>query len=254
MGIHHTPTGRVLGRRINHDPRSRDYPAFAAATKPKTTYWTSSALTLDQGQIGSCTGNAMVDFLNTDVARLHQARQITASEESARDAAANPSANLPYLDEGDALRLYSEATRLDSQRGSYPPDDTGSDGNSVAKAARNEGFITSWRHSLGGVTQLVQVLQATPVIAGTMWTDSMEAPIANGRIRPVGTSEGGHEYLIAGVDVTNLRIWIRNSWGDEWGVPAPWAGATGRGYAWIGFADFDRLLSAQGDVTVPVIA
>lgn len=235
MGIHTTTGGHVLGRHARHDPRSRAYVAHAPAVKPRTTYWPSSAPTLDQGQVGACVGNAMADWLNTDYGRYSGRR-----------------GQLPYLTEVDALRLYSDATHLDGQPGSYPPTDTGSDGNSVAKAARAEGLITSWRHSLGGITQLIQVLQVTPVIAGTNWTDGMEDPTADGRVRPTGPVEGGHEYLIAGVDITLRRIWIRNSWGDSWGVPAPWPDATGRGYAWIGWADYDRLLAAQGDVTVPI--
>lgn len=52
-----------LGRIVQHDPRSL---AFVAATAPlKTVTHRLSGQVLDQGNLGSCTGNAMAQALNT---------------------------------------------------------------------------------------------------------------------------------------------------------------------------------------------
>jgi hypothetical protein len=60
------PTDSRLGRHVNHD--SRNY-AYALPVLPKaaiqTVHWQRAIPILDQGQLGSCTGNAGTGFLGT---------------------------------------------------------------------------------------------------------------------------------------------------------------------------------------------
>src|ERR1700761_2022291 len=56
--------GKPLGRHIKHDPRSLDYPA-EQADELKSAWHYTKGLPLDQGDIGSCTGNALAGCLNT---------------------------------------------------------------------------------------------------------------------------------------------------------------------------------------------
>src|SRR3974390_862685 len=109
-----------LGRHIEHDERSKRFPVARLAKGPKSATYQRHCPPFDQGALGSCTGNAMAGVLMTEpfwtTGRL--------------------------LTESDAVRLYSEATHLDNIRGNYPPDDTGSSGLAVAKAAKKEGWIT----------------------------------------------------------------------------------------------------------------
>ena len=117
-----------LGRVVEHDERSRDYPAMSvvpAAILPIR--WAHYGTVLDQGDIGACTGFAMAQCLNSG--RLHEGHR--------------------QLGADDALALYSSATRLDSVPGHYPPDDTGSSGLAVAKAAKAAGYIRSYTHAFG---------------------------------------------------------------------------------------------------------
>lgn len=216
-----TPLPYALGRHVEHDERSRAFPAMVAAVKPKTVLWNISVPALDQGQLGSCTGNALAQWLNTDYAAMRKPRTET-----------------------DAVAFYSLATRLDSFPGHYPPTDTGSSGLAVCKAGVRLGLLSGYRHAFGFQAMLM-ALQHSPVIVGTTWTRDMFTPDRrHGVIRNTGEIVGGHEYLVLGADVERGMIHIRNSWGPSWGI---------RGDALIPFSSFMLLLADQGDVTVPVL-
>ena len=105
-----------LGRLVQHDPRSRGYPVRAAAApRPLVSKtWRRYGSTLNQGELGACTGYAMTHGLNTTPLR-----------------AAGPTHT-----HTTAVNLYSEATALDMFPGVYPPVDTGSSGLAVCKAAQ----------------------------------------------------------------------------------------------------------------------
>lgn len=233
--IKYEPTDPRLGRHVEHDDRSYNfaYSAKMARPKRKTTRWTSKAPVLNQGEIGSCTGNALAQWLNTDFAGSVQI--------------ANNGAM--FFDEQDALDIYSKATTLDSIPGRYTPDDTGSTGNAACKAARSFGYLSgySWLFSYSSVQAAIE---QTPLIVGTLWTNDMFDPV-NGLVK-VGSLldrniAGGHEYLMVGIDYENQVFEFRNSWGDQ----KDWPGCKPGGYFAIGFEDWERLLDADGDVTVP---
>lgn len=216
----------ALGRVVEHDPRSRSFSfAPAATTKPGTVLWDHHGPVLDQGDLGSCTGNALAQWSNTAFAQQ------------------NPKGPDGFLTEDDAVDLYSRATHLDGIKGVYPPDDTGSSGLAVCKAGERRGLLSGYQHAFG-MDHLLLTLQHTPVIVGTEWTEGMFNPSSDGVIRPTGEVAGGHEYLILGCDVQSEMITMLNSWSDDWGI---------KGRAMISFADFAELLANQGDVSVPVI-
>lgn len=219
-------TPHYLGRHVEHDPRSLDYPLMVAARKPKTVMWTHTQRVLDQGNLGSCTGNALAQWLNTDFARMNPRR-------------VQPP---PVLTESDAVRLYSEATRRDMIPGHYPPTDTGSSGLGVCKAGIALHYLTSYRWAFS-FTGMLMALQVSPVIVGTAWRADMFEPDADGLLHTTGDIVGGHEYLILGCDVGLQEITMLNSWGD-WGD---------NGRARIRFSDFAGLLADQGDCAIPVI-
>lgn len=213
---------RKWGRKVEHDPRSR---AYGIVVNPnveiKTVLYANDAPVLDQGDLGSCTGNAMSQWINT-----HR----TAQKDSS------------WLTEEDAVAIYSAATVIDEFEGSYPPDDTGSSGLAVAKVAKQKNYITSYKHAFG-FDAMLQALQTAPVIVGTVWFSNMNTPDENAVIRASGDELGGHEYLILGCDIDTRLITILNSWSSSWGSD---------GRAHISFDDFRKLLEANGDVTVPI--
>jgi hypothetical protein len=232
--VRYEPTDPRLGRHVHHDERSLRYAFKPKDAKPKgkNTFWGSAVPPLNQGQVGSCTGNATAQWLNTDFAT--NTRNVTHGSQP--------------LAESDALAIYSLATQLDATPGTYPPDDTGSDGISAAKAAEQLGYLDLYTHTFS-FSSMQAALEQTPAIVGTVWTNNMFTP--NNGLVTVGklvdaNIAGGHEYLACGVDFGAQVFTFRNSWGDT----KDWPGCKPGGYFAIGFKDVQRLLAAEGDVTV----
>jgi hypothetical protein len=139
-----------------------------------------------------------------------------------------------------AVDLYSAATAADPFDGRWPPDDTGSDGLSVAKVLKQRGLIGAYTHCFG-IGDVLAALQDGPVITGTPWYDGMFNPGDRGVVTISGDVVGGHEYLITGVDVVRQEVTFDNSWGPRWGEAG-----SGR----MSYATYGRLLAEDGDATV----
>ena len=221
------PSQIVFGRHIEHDERSRAF-AVSRTTPVASVLWPRYAPILDQGRIGSCTGNAMTGWL---ACAPHCATTAAAAR---------------YTEEY-AVALYSRATRLDNVPGSYPPSDTGSTGLAVAKAARQLGEIRSYGHVFT-TSALLSALQHSPVIIGSVWTDGMFSPDAQGFVHPNGSIAGGHEWLVRGlhygVTADDQYLIADNSWGSSFGMAGSFR---------VRLADWETLRSQQADVVVPVV-
>jgi hypothetical protein len=141
--------------------------------------------------------------------------------------------------------LYSEATHLDGVRGVWPPDDTGSSGLGVAKAARRDGFIAGYEHAFG-LDDLLHGLSQRPGLLGISWYSSFDTPRATGECPLDGdaTIRGGHEVEMFRLDMEARRVWCYQSWGPSWG---------GRrdGTFWLSFDTLERLLAEEGDAVFP---
>jgi hypothetical protein len=215
----------TLGRHIEHDERSKNYTIKQLAPAPKNVEYQRHCAPFDQGTLGSCTGNAMAGVLMTSPfwkpGRL--------------------------LVESDAVRLYSEATLLDNIQGNYPPDDTGSTGLAVAKAAQREGWIPGYEHAFG-LDQLLHGLSQRPGLLGLNWYTSFDTPLNTGEcpLTPNASVRGGHEVEMFKLDVKKKQVWCYQSWGPAWG-------GLRNGTFWLSFATLTRLLAEQGDATFPVV-
>lgn len=222
-----------LGRHVEHDPRSLQY-AHGVLPKDaiKSVDWTRRVPIFDQGQLGSCTGNAAAGLVGTDSAARTGLTTFLP-----------PTGEAIPVDEHLAVNIYTLATRLDSIKGAYPPDDTGSSGIGAAKALVKLGLATSYSHAFS-LDALKSALQTGPVMVGTVWLESMFDPTPAGNVIVDYKSQvaGGHEYVISAYDATAGQFRLDNSWGDSWGI---------RGSAWVTVSDMQWLLSQQGDVTVP---
>jgi len=190
-----------LGRNVYHDPRSKLYP-FAA---PRHATFLSVRHerfipVLDQGSLGSCTGNAGIGATGSSPFYPTLDKIVTDWTEAA------------------AVQLYSDATKIDPFSGTYPPTDTGSNGLSIAKILKSRGWISGYLHVFK-TYDLKGALQETPVLFGTNWYSSFYRPTSEGElvITPDATVSGGHEIVIDEIDVENERYWITNSWGRSWG-------------------------------------
>jgi hypothetical protein len=218
--------GKRLGRHVAIDSRSLAYRVPRSGATPVDQLWTRHIAILDQGDLGSCTGNALTGALGTS--------PIFDSLPT----------GFPTLNEAEAVKLYGLATQLDSYPGTYPPDDTGSDGTSVCKAGKQDGFISGYL-AAATIDDMVAALQTGPVIVGVNWYTSFDDPASNGliSISSDATVRGGHEFVIRGVDVTGQLFKADNSWAADWGD---------QGSMQFSYDTMDQLLSEEGDCTVPL--
>src|ERR1700730_16273458 len=187
--------GRRLGRHVLHDPRSRDFPA-ARAPKVISVTHAASGLPLNQGNIGPCTANALCGAL---------------------DSAPDSSSGRVY-DEKAAVQLYELETKLEGKP--YPPNDPGGSGLMVCKAAKQLGWISSYKHAFG-LQHALEALVLRPVITGIKWYSSFDSPDpATGLVKldPSSTVRGGHEIVADEIDAENKLVWFWNSWGTQYAL------------------------------------
>jgi hypothetical protein len=219
--------GRRLGRHVKHDSRSLLYPFKASSIPLVSARWSVEGdPVLDQLDVGSCVGNASV---GTTICSNHNPLHSALSDEQRGG-----------LNEDLAVRVYSLATELDDFPGTYPPEDTGSDGLDGAKAMTKLGYITGYTHTFS-LNDALAALTLSPVILGINWYAGMDNPTQDGSVSATGTIRGGHEVCLDEIDVEHERVWIRNSWSAGWGI---------RGRANLSFTGLGTLLSQDGDVTV----
>lgn len=218
--------GMPLGRHVWHDSQSRAYPYSTGKITLRTVTWARMIAILDQGNLGSCTGNAMTGALGTTP--VFEALP----------------AQHPTLNEAEAVRLYGAATVLDGYPGSYPPEDTGSDGLSVCKAAQNQGLLSGYTHCFS-LNEALGALSNGPVLVGLNWYDSFDSPDPSGLVSVSAGAQvrGGHEIVARGLDTALMMVYLDNSWGSSWG---------NKGSFSMSFGTLDRLLAEDGDATVPV--
>lgn len=212
-----------LGRHVAHDDRSFDFAYPTVGLTLQSAKHTRRIDVLDQGQVGSCTGNAGIGCLGTDPFYASVAGAV----------------RVYSFGEAGALRLYSDAETIDGD-GPYPPNDNGSTGLSVAKALKKAGEISGYQHTFT-LTDALLALGQTPVITGVSWYEQMFTPDPDGRLRIGGALAGGHEFVVDEIDADTERVWMTNSWGTSWGIA---------GRAYLTFDDWGALLKDQGDVTV----
>lgn len=214
--------GKRLGRHIHpFDPGHLEHLAEGAPQIVSVKH-EAAGLPLNQGNIGSCTANALCGALNSQPDQ--------------------PASGYVYT-EGDAVQLYERETADEGEP--YPPNDPGGTGPYVCQAAQELGWITSYQHALG-LQAALQALVLRPVIVGINWYSSFDTPNANGHvwIADGATVRGGHEIVADEIDAENHLVGFWNSWGPDWGPLG------GRFY--MSWHCLWRLLNQGGDVTVPI--
>lgn len=210
--------GMRLGRNQWLDARSLAYmvenDVQTMSTALHDQEWERVLVILDQGHLGSCTGNAGTGALGTQPFYDAVGHKV-----------------LPAPDDGQAaeefaVQLYSDATQADGYPGVYPPEDTGSSGLAICKVLTARGTIReyNWARTAYGFLTL---LQSGPVLQGMPWYKAFFNPDSNGFIDsdtnwPASGLAGGHEVEAFGLEL-NTRdafdsvILYANSWGTGWG-------------------------------------
>jgi hypothetical protein len=217
--------GHPLGRHIHTDSRSELYPFVPYRTQALApVLWTRHTPILDQGQMGSCVGNAFVGAIGSSP--LFEGLP----------------ASHPALDEAEAVKVYCLAV-VDGQ-GVSCSTDPGSDGIDGANAAKKLGLIGGYTHCTDLPT-MQQALMQGPVCIGINWYDSFDNPSSTGMVSISKGAQvrGGHEVVVVGMDPGTQIFAADNSWSTSWGL---------NGTFQFSFATMTRLLSESGDCTVPL--
>jgi hypothetical protein len=243
--MRYEPTDPRLGRHVRHDTRSAQT-RYAVGALPrsaiKSVEWPRHIPILNQGQVGSCVPNNIPEFLGTDALKY---TGVTSVVIPATDTQGLFHAGSTWdLDELFAQQCYRLLTRIDSYPGSWEPDDTGSDGLTLAKAMVMLGLSDVYQHAFT-YRQVVSGLQTGPVSLGLEWENSMFTTRPDGKIIIDYSSgvAGGHQIFARKFDADNDRVWIDNSWGtDDFGLD-------GRG--WFQGSELSVHLKRNADVTQP---
>lgn len=189
---------------------------------------------IDQTIVGRCTGYATSNVYNNEPFLGYQTTEV---------------AELLGDD------LYHWATVLDSFKGTWLPDDTGSDGKSVMIGATTKvkvdgHFVFTGFKTVTDFVAMQKSLQSGPCIIGTNWYSSMFRTTRCGQVEITSgaTIEGGHEYAWVGIDFDEKVGWFANSWGNDFGVYD--SNGVG-GYFKLSFGTIVRLLNEDGEVECP---
>jgi hypothetical protein len=200
-----------LGRHLARDPRSLNFMVEAGPARRLASAHHHRALPiLDQGRLGSCTGNAATGLLGT-----HPFWDAIGQSELA-------GGDLIAV-EDYAVKVYGDATRIDGFAGVWEPDDTGSTGLAVCKVLYRRGLVSSYRWARSA-TGFARLLQDGPVLLGTVWLEEFFEPDPDGFIDSGDFSSqvaGGHEVEVVGIEladpIEDSVLLVANSWGTGWG-------------------------------------
>jgi hypothetical protein len=217
-----------LGRHLELDARSLAYTIEAELRDAVGTIPVRPAAhppaipILDQGALGSCTGNAGAYALSA----LAAGDQLTAISLDSYHLTPDPASGIS--NELFAVALYHRATVADGVPGQYPPDDTGSSGLGVCRALKAAGLVHGyvWATTLRGLGAL---LQRSGVIVGMPWFEAFFHPDQDGFVDadprwPESGIAGGHELYWAALESWDDRdprasvVRFPNSWGSGWGM------------------------------------
>ena len=215
-----------LGRHVRFDERSLAFRVGPPELTLVSKIWERALPPLQQGQVGSCTGNGCVGVLATSPVSM--------------DGIAD---NIEFC-EALAVKIYTRASEIDNFEGKYPEQDTGSSVLSAMQAAKEFGLISGYQWCLGTEDVLQTLSHVGPVEVGFMWTSGFDQPDSTGLVRLGGKNQGGHAFELIGLDVEREVVWAVNSWGSGWGA---------NGRFCFSFEDLRTLMKNQGEA-VRVIA
>lgn len=216
--MHLRPLGRVrelIDRAARIVSPHIDKPGISAL-------WVRHGAPFNQGDLGSCTGNAVLGCLTSE-----------------------PWYN-PFkapLYENDAQNVYSLATRLDNIEGSWPPDDTGSSGDAACRAAQQMGYCDGYHNAWTASGALAMLAYGGPIAIGIEWYTGFDNPEGDAaQLIISGEVRGEHELEVNEIDVDAGMIFGPNSWGTDWGNGGYWS---------MSFETFEQLFDNGGDAVQP---
>lgn len=221
-----------LGRKVSQLTKHQKA-SYTTATNVHSAFWRSLiSRPLNQRNLGACTGFAPMQVrVNLPFSLLNLPGPWVTIEDF----------------EAVARDIYGGATKRDPWPGSWPPTDTGSNGESALDEALARGIFAGYR-TIDSLAELQTALQSGPVIMGVDWYEGFFSPTRCGEAKATGAIAGGHEVAIVGVDVDDKKVWWLTSWDEDFGVCLD--GHCGYGY-WT-YGTVSDLFSRGADAHQPV--
>lgn len=220
-------------------PDFRDHtfasPRRVARIAPLVDLSTKCPPVYDQGELGSCTANAIAAALDFD--RLKQGKPLL-----------TPSRLFIYFNERtmegtvdqDAGAMIRDGIKSVAKQGACPESAWPYDVSKFTKKPTKACYDAALRYQALSYMRVNRDLNAFmqcladgfPIVIGfTVYTSFMSDTVAKTGILPMPQRgeqvEGGHAVLIVGYDSRTRRFLVRNSWGPDWGL---------KGYFWMPFA------------------
>lgn len=208
---------RVFGRKISFDPRSKNYPVIKRIGERRSTLWDCKKH-LDQGKEGSCVGFGCGHELVADPVECLEV-------------------DYNYCREA----IYWAAQKIDDwPGGDYPGAFPRYEGTSVLaglKTLKASGWCDEYRWAFG-LNDVLDGIANGPFIMGTNWYQGMNNTDTNGFIHVSGANQGGHCWLLKGINFEDSYATGHNSWSTNWGVLGDFK---------ISLYDLDKLLVNNGE-------
>lgn len=118
----------------------------------------------------------------------------------------------------DLHALYYLVKELEGE----PRQENGAWVRSGAQVQKQRGRLDAYAFAQDVDEVITWVRSKGSLVVGTLWTDDMFEPDANGYVRPTGANAGGHCYLVRG-DIPNAdgsrgSAILDNTWSEAWGV------------------------------------
>jgi hypothetical protein len=215
------------------DYRVEDFLAPRATPLPRSfSYAPLLGAVLDQGQEGTCVGNALVGtVLAFDEATLPASSAPYLRELSRRDAYAGGRELTPLPGEGCVVRSALESARtrgvcIEADRPYTPQHDPGA--GPLAPVHRNENRLAGYAAVGLDVAAIKAAMHDRgPLLAALSVRDGFYSPDGVGRVQATGADHGGHAIGLVGWDDDIGAFFLRNSWGVGWGRA---------GYCWLPYS------------------
>lgn len=213
---------RKFGRLENPDERDKLFPLSTAIPQnveevPKSKYWWDEGWWGDQGSSTQCVAYSWCHFIEDGPVIQNKLPE---------------NRKKPLI---DPQILYRESQLRDPWPGENYP---GTSVRSAAKVLKELGVLKEYRWASNVQDIIDYVLHVGPVVVGTKWFSMMTNPQRNNIMKPYGNFQGGHAYVINGVDTEKGLFRVKNSWGKSWGDS---------GHAYIQIEDFEGLLNNGGE-------
>lgn len=224
---------KIQGYGWNPDiPDGRDFmyaapPEVVAALPPKVDLRPQCPPVYDQGQLGSCTANAIGAALEFDEMRQKE------------QGASTPSRLFIYYNErviegtvsSDSGAQIRDGVKSVNQQGAPPETDWSYDISKFAEKPPQNAYADATKHEAILYQRLTQTLgqlkgclaSGFPFVFGFVVYESFESQeVASSGQAPMpqaGEKQlGGHAVLAVGYDESEQRFIVRNSWGPNWGM------------------------------------